>query len=117
MTVFLNDVVDDNQAPCFHSDVQSQKGLQAGVSSLTSVIHTSPGIASKFNMSGWSTFLDWAQGALSMLLASSLLLYWYIRIPGDMPKNIPVVPIYISLLGLWTDMGQDEIFDRWLREP
>ena len=27
------------------------------------------------------------------------------------------MPIYISLLGLWSDMGQDEIYDRWLRQP
>jgi unspecific monooxygenase len=34
-----------------------------------------------------------------------------------MPKNIPAAPIYISLLGFWSNMGQDEIYDRWLREP
>jgi unspecific monooxygenase len=34
-----------------------------------------------------------------------------------MPKSIPSVPIYISLLGLWSDMGQDEIYEKWLRKP
>lgn len=46
-----------------------------------------------------------------------LLVYSYIRIPSNYPKNIPSVPIYISLLGLWSDMGQMEIYDRWLRQP
>jgi unspecific monooxygenase len=45
----------------------------------------------------------------------SALLYSYIRIPSSLPKGIPSVPIYVSLLGLWSDMGQDEIYDRWLR--
>lgn len=63
----------------------------------------------------WS-LLTWARGALA-LLTLLFLLYWYIRIPGDMPQNIPTVPIYISLLGLWSDMGQDDIYDRWLRTP
>ncbi|KAJ5175724.1 Cytochrome monooxygenase xanG [Penicillium canariense] len=65
----------------------------------------------------WSSLLNGLRGILALLLASLLLLYWYIRIPGDLPKNIPTVPIYISLLGLWSDMGQDDIYDRWLRGP
>ena len=50
-------------------------------------------------------------------LAIVLWLYNYVRIPSNMPKNIPAVPLYISLLGLWSSMGQDEIYDRWLRAP
>lgn len=46
-----------------------------------------------------------------------LVLYNYVRLPGNMPRNIPSVPIYISLIGLWSSMGQDEIYDRWLRQP
>ena len=46
-----------------------------------------------------------------------LVLWWYIHVPGDLPSNIPKIPIYVSLLGLWSDMGQDEIYERWLREP
>ncbi|KAL8926663.1 MAG: hypothetical protein Q9208_002737 [Pyrenodesmia sp. 3 TL-2023] len=53
----------------------------------------------------------------SVLLLSAVLLYRVIRIPSNFPKNIPAVPIYLSLMGLWSDMGQDEIYDRWLREP
>ncbi|EPS31026.1 hypothetical protein PDE_05980 [Penicillium oxalicum 114-2] len=51
------------------------------------------------------------------MIASLGGLYWYTRVPSSMPQNIPTVPIYISLLGLWSDMGQDEIYDCWLREP
>lgn len=46
----------------------------------------------------------------------SALLYSYVRIPNSLPKDIPSVPMYVSLLGLWSDMGQDEIYDRWLRK-
>ena len=53
----------------------------------------------------------------SIFCVLGLLLYSYVRIPSNYPKNIPSVPIYISLLGLWSDMGQDEIYDRWLRQP
>ncbi|KAJ5128259.1 Cytochrome monooxygenase xanG [Penicillium atrosanguineum] len=68
-------------------------------------------------MIDWTTIFTWGQGIPTLLLTALLVLYWYIRIPSDMPKNIPTIPIYISLLGLWSDMGQDDIFDRWLRIP
>jgi unspecific monooxygenase len=68
-------------------------------------------------MIDWTAIFTWAQGTPAVLLTALLVIYWYIRIPSDMPKNIPTVPIYISLLGLWSDMGQDDIFDRWLRIP
>ncbi|KAJ5083249.1 Cytochrome monooxygenase xanG [Penicillium angulare] len=63
----------------------------------------------------WS--LTWAKSVIALLITIFAVLYWYIRVPGDMPKNIPKVPIYISLIGLWSDMGQDTIYDRWLRDP
>ncbi|KAJ5256679.1 Cytochrome monooxygenase xanG [Penicillium angulare] len=63
----------------------------------------------------WS--LTWTKSIIALLVTLSGVLYWYIGVPGDMPKNIPKVPIYISLIGLWSDMGQDTIYDRWLREP
>ncbi|KAJ5975010.1 Cytochrome monooxygenase xanG [Penicillium waksmanii] len=62
----------------------------------------------------WS-LLNFARSALAVLLSLLLILYWYIRIPHDMPQNIPTVPIYISIMGLWSDMGQDDIYDKWLR--
>ncbi|KAJ5580293.1 Cytochrome monooxygenase xanG [Penicillium hispanicum] len=68
-------------------------------------------------MIDWTAIPTWARGGFALLSAALLVLYWYIRVPGDMPKNIPTVPIYISLLGLWSEMGQDTIYDRWLREP
>ena len=49
--------------------------------------------------------------------AVAFTLWWYIHVPSDMPRNIPTIPIYVSLLGLWSDMGQDEIYERWLRGP
>ncbi|KAJ5632052.1 Cytochrome monooxygenase xanG [Penicillium lividum] len=61
--------------------------------------------------------LSWTRSIIILLFTAVLVLYWYIRIPSDMPKNIPTVPIYISLIGLWSDMGQDTIYDRWLRPP
>lgn len=68
-------------------------------------------------MMEWLPELTWVRCALTLLIASVLLLYWYTLIPTSMARNIPTVPIYISLLGLWSDMGQDAIYDRWLREP
>ncbi|KAJ5392561.1 Cytochrome monooxygenase xanG [Penicillium cosmopolitanum] len=62
----------------------------------------------------WS-LLNFARSGLAVLLSLLLILYWYIRIPNDMPQNIPTVPIYISIMGLWSDMGQDDIYDKWLR--
>ncbi|CAI7618293.1 unnamed protein product [Penicillium pancosmium] len=62
----------------------------------------------------WS-LLNFARSALAVLLSLLLILYWYIRIPHDMPQNIPTIPIYISIMGLWSNMGQDDIYDKWLR--
>ena len=50
-----------------------------------------------------------------VLLAFVGLLYNYVRIPNSLPRQIPSVPIYISLMGLFSDMGQNEIYDKWLR--
>ncbi|KAI9776222.1 MAG: hypothetical protein M1839_000543 [Geoglossum umbratile] len=60
------------------------------------------------------TIVTYVVGVIAVF---GLLLYSYVRIPNSLPKGIPAVPIYISLIGLWSDMGQDEIYDRWLREP
>ncbi|PGH30762.1 hypothetical protein GX50_06482 [[Emmonsia] crescens] len=54
-------------------------------------------------------------GATVVLLTVSA--WWYLRIPSDMPKNIPTVPFYVSSIARFIDFGQDEIYDRWLREP
>ncbi|KAI4098416.1 MAG: hypothetical protein L6R37_006498 [Teloschistes peruensis] len=46
-----------------------------------------------------------------------LAIWWKVHVPFNFPCNVPKIPIYVSLLGLWSDMGQDEIYDRWLRKP
>lgn len=56
-------------------------------------------------------------GILSAIPITILfLLWWYLHIPWDMP-NLPRIPFYVSILGLWSDMGQDDIYERWLRKP
>ena len=70
------------------------------------------------SLSGPHSITTWILYSIgSVFLALVIFLYSATRIPNSLPKNIPHVPIYISLLGLWSDMGQDEIYDRWLREP
>ncbi|CAG7927718.1 unnamed protein product [Penicillium olsonii] len=51
-----------------------------------------------------------------LVVLPSLLLFWYLHIPRSFPR-LPVIPIYVSLLGLWSSMGQDEIYERWFRKP
>lgn len=51
---------------------------------------------------------------LTFLLPPLLFLIWYLHIPGNLP-NLPKIPIYVSILGLWSSMGQDEIYERWFR--
>lgn len=53
---------------------------------------------------------------LTLLLPPLLFLTWYLYIPRDLP-NLPKIPIYVSILGLWSSMGQDEIYERWFRAP
>ncbi|KGO40444.1 Cytochrome P450 [Penicillium expansum] len=53
---------------------------------------------------------------LTLLLPPLLFLTWYLHIPRDLP-NLPKIPIYVSILGLWSSMGQDEIYERWFRAP
>lgn len=50
------------------------------------------------------------------LLSSFLFLMWYLHVPRSLPP-LPVIPIYVCLLGLWSSMGQDEIYERWFRTP
>lgn len=60
-----------------------------------------------------SFFMCAAIGSMILVL---LVYYCYFRVPNGLP-NVPVIPVYVSLAGLWTDMGYDEIYDRWLRKP
>lgn len=54
-------------------------------------------------------------GIGSVILAL-LVYYQYFRVPNGLPY-VPTIPAYVSLAGLWADMGNDEIYDRWLRKP
>ncbi|KAJ5775112.1 uncharacterized protein N7511_000123 [Penicillium nucicola] len=54
--------------------------------------------------------------AISILLPPLLFLTWYLHTPSDLPR-LPKIPIYVSVLGLWSSMGQDEIYERWFRTP
>ncbi|KAI4123482.1 MAG: hypothetical protein LQ338_004258 [Usnochroma carphineum] len=71
----------------------------------------------EFGFPAYSTGLGILISFGCLFFVAGLLTYNYIRIPNNYPKNIPSVPIYISLLGLWSNMGQDEIYNRWLRQP
>ncbi|KAJ5958084.1 Cytochrome P450 [Penicillium vulpinum] len=53
---------------------------------------------------------------LVTLLPPLLFLTWYLHVPRTLP-NLPRIPIYVSILGLWSPMGQDEIYERWFRTP
>lgn len=46
----------------------------------------------------------------------ALLVYYYFRVPNALP-NVPAIPIYVSLAGLWSNMGNDENYDQWLQKP
>ena len=56
-------------------------------------------------------------GMFLVLTVLVAIVWWYVHVPLKLPRNLPKIPIYVSLLGLWSDLGQDEIYDRWLREP
>ncbi|KAJ5851425.1 Cytochrome P450 [Penicillium soppii] len=51
-----------------------------------------------------------------IFLPPTLFLTWYLHVPRTFPP-LPKIPIYVSILGLWSSMGQDEIYDRWFRMP
>ncbi|KAJ9660034.1 hypothetical protein H2201_007075 [Coniosporium apollinis] len=55
--------------------------------------------------------------SLVVLLLLSVLVWWYVHVPWDMPRELPRIPIYVSLIGLWSNMGQDETYARWLKDP
>ncbi|KAG0155617.1 hypothetical protein PDIDSM_2790 [Penicillium digitatum] len=53
---------------------------------------------------------------ITFLFPPLLFLSWYLHVPRNLP-NLPRIPIYVSILGLWSSMGQDEIYERWFRAP
>ncbi|CAG7944918.1 unnamed protein product [Penicillium salamii] len=52
----------------------------------------------------------------TLFLPACLFFIWYFHIPRTFP-SLPIIPIYVPLLGLWSSMGQDEIYERWFRAP
>jgi unspecific monooxygenase len=54
--------------------------------------------------------------AAAIPLTLLLSLAYYLHVPWDLPP-LPKIPFYVSILGLWSSMGQDEIYERWLRKP
>ncbi|KAI9676068.1 MAG: hypothetical protein M1817_000811 [Caeruleum heppii] len=60
--------------------------------------------------------LGWGSYIVLTILSFIGFLYWCLKVPSNMPKNIPSVPIYLSLSGMFSSMGQDEIYDYYLRD-
>lgn len=54
--------------------------------------------------------------AIGSVILVLLVYYYYFRVPNNLP-NVPAIPVYVSLAGLWANMGNDEIYDRWPRKP
>lgn len=54
--------------------------------------------------------------AIGSVTFAILVYYYHFWVPNGLP-NVPAIPVYVSLAGLWADMGNDEIYDRWLRKP
>lgn len=44
------------------------------------------------------------------------LAYTIVLPPSNFPKNIPTIPFYVSFLGSYTDLDQEQIFNKYLRE-
>lgn len=59
-------------------------------------------------------YLTYAAGSIGLL---TFTLWYYLHVPSTLPRSIPSVPIYVSLVALWSNMGQDEVYEKWLREP
>lgn len=82
------------------------------------VVHSSLCDAKK--MLAYIERITQAINPLSPLLLSScaviFLLWYYLHVPWNLP-NLPRIPFYVSIIGLWSSMGQDEIYERWLRKP
>ena len=58
------------------------------------------------------TFVTYFALVLLMLMD---VLYNRVRMSNSLPRQTPSVPIYISLIDLLSDMGQNEICNKWLR--
>ncbi|KAI9927568.1 hypothetical protein ASPWEDRAFT_62293 [Aspergillus wentii DTO 134E9] len=52
-----------------------------------------------------------------MAIATAALLWWYLRVPSTIPRDIPQIPIYAYICAIWWNMGHMEVYNRWVREP
>lgn len=52
-----------------------------------------------------------------MSISGIALSWWYFRVPETIPKDIPRIPLYTNILSIWWDMGNSEVYDRWIRGP
>lgn len=52
-----------------------------------------------------------------MAISGIALSWWYFRVPKTIPKDIPRIPLYTNILSIWWDMGNFEVYDRWIRGP
>jgi unspecific monooxygenase len=53
----------------------------------------------------------------SLLLSAVLLIYILFLRPPVEPRGIPSIPFYITLLALFRDVDQEDIFKRHIRDP
>jgi xanthocillin biosynthesis cytochrome P450 monooxygenase len=121
-----------DQQPCFCS--QPSRSIDRFSNSILLILRPS-GIEESFSAITWKASIKSKRHHLksigryqrnTMAVITGFILFlavlawglWYfIHVPWDFPHQLPRIPIYVSLIGLWSDMGQDEIYERWLRRP
>ncbi|ERF77121.1 hypothetical protein EPUS_07662 [Endocarpon pusillum Z07020] len=54
---------------------------------------------------------------LTLFLCFLALPYAFLIPPRDFPKNIPTIPFYVSLLSLFTDVDQADLYGKYLAGP
>ncbi|SCW02856.1 LAFE_0F15786g1_1 [Lachancea fermentati] len=55
-----------------------------------------------------------------LLITTSVLVYFIVKVvfpPWSFPKNIPTIPFYVTFLGTFFDLDQEDIFELYLRKP
>lgn len=60
------------------------------------------------------SLLNWTIAIAVPILA---ILWWYLHVPWHIPRTLPQIPLYVSFLELWYNLGHSEVYDRWIREP
>lgn len=52
-----------------------------------------------------------------MAISGITLSWWYFHVPMTIPRDIPRIPLYTNILSIWWDMGDSEVYNRWIRKP